>query len=135
MIEEKILSKLDELEIYLSKFPQIVPAHLEQYLDSFEKQLAVERLLQISIELVIDISMLLMKKSQLGLPADEEDLFQKLASILPHYALYQEMKRFRNVLVHRYGKVKSNLVFLNATQKISDFYIFIKEVKEHLKSS
>ena len=135
MIREKILAKLDLLEQYVSKFPDIVPTEKFDYLNSFEKQLAVERLLQLSIELVIDISILMVKLKKLGLPANEEEIFQKLAPMLKYPELYQEMKRFRNVLVHKYGDIKSDLVFQNATEKISDFSIFIQEIKEILRES
>lgn len=129
MIKVKILSKLDLLENYIGKFFEILPEKKQDYLDSFEKQLAVERLLQLSIELMIDISALLVKYHKLGLPASEEEIFTKLASKLPHYELYQEMKRFRNVLVHKYGEINSDLVYHNATERISDFELFLKEVK------
>ncbi|MHA1620316.1 MAG: hypothetical protein ACTSVZ_13650 [Promethearchaeota archaeon] len=44
MNKTKILIKLDQLEQYLAKYPEIVPASEEIYVKSFEKQLAVERL-------------------------------------------------------------------------------------------
>ena len=135
MNKTKILIKLDQLEQYLAKYPEIVPASEEIYVKSFEKQLAVERLLQITIEIMIDISMMLIKHKNLGLPADEDDVFNKLQPYMKEIELYKEMKRFRNLLVHRYGDVNDKLVYYNATNHIDDFYIFITEVKEILSKT
>ncbi|MHA1519873.1 MAG: type VII toxin-antitoxin system HepT family RNase toxin [Promethearchaeota archaeon] len=88
--------------------------------------------MQIKIEIMIDISMMLIKQKNLGLPVDEDDVFNKLQPYLKEKEKYKEMKRFRNLLVHRYGDVNDKLVYYNATNHIDDFYIFITDVKEIL---
>lgn len=132
MDSAKILTKLDQLEKYLAKYDEIVPISEEIYINSFEKQLAVERLLQISIEIMIDVAMMLIKQKHLGLPADEDDVFDKLQPFFKKIEKYKEMKRFRNLLVHRYGEVNNKQVFYNATNCIEDFYSFMTEVKNIL---
>ncbi|MBD3339733.1 MAG: DUF86 domain-containing protein [Candidatus Lokiarchaeota archaeon] len=133
MIEEKILTKLESLEKYLSKTESIIPESKEEYEKSFKTQLATERLLQICIEIMIDVSLLLFKLFKLGIPKDEEDIFRKLNPYLKNAETYQEMKRFRNILVHRYEVVNNDLVYFNATHKLEDFFSFIDEVKRILK--
>ncbi len=71
---ERILSKIDELDSYLSELKQILPRNFEEY-QQVEKKRACERLLQISIEVVIDVCNLLVSGLRLGLPAEEDDLF------------------------------------------------------------
>ena len=62
----------------------------------------------------------------------KDDVFNKLQPYMKKIEIYKEMKRFRNLLVHRYGDVNDKLVFYNATNHIDDFYIFITEVKDIL---
>jgi len=78
--KERILSKLDELDSYLTEIEEIMPRNYEEYANSIEKKRACERLLHISIECVIDICTLIVKGLRLGLPSSEEDLFEKLGN-------------------------------------------------------
>jgi uncharacterized protein YutE (UPF0331/DUF86 family) len=52
---------------------------------------------------------------RLGLPAGEEDIFEKLtqAHVLPVEVLEiaRRMRRFRNILVHEYGGIDHAIVF------------------------
>ena len=73
---ERILAKLDELDTYLRELRSVVPASFNDYL-AVEKRRSCERLLQVSIEAVIDTCALLVTGLRLGLPADEDDLFEQ----------------------------------------------------------
>jgi len=75
---ERILAKVDELDGYLNELNGIAPRSFEEY-QNVEKKRASEGLLQLSIEVVIDICHLLVSGLRLGLPAEEDDLFKKLA--------------------------------------------------------
>ena len=44
------------------------------------------------------------------------------------------MKRFRNILIHRYGIINDRKVF-TVLSKTSDFDTFIEEIKSYLKNS
>jgi len=61
MDRARILSKLDEMGQHLDKIKEIVPDSLEEYEKDEVTQRAIERLLHISIEAVIDISYILVK--------------------------------------------------------------------------
>lgn len=75
---ERILAKLDDLDGYLGELRQVVPASYARYMESVEKRRACERLLQMSIECVIDVCALFVSGLRLGLPAEEDDLIEKL---------------------------------------------------------
>ena len=47
----------------------------------------------------------------------------------------KEMKKFRNVLVHRYVEIQDEIVYHHATSNIGDFEEFRKEIKAYLKKS
>lgn len=74
----RMLAKIDELEGYLKELKEIIPKDYDSYLASIEKRRACERLLQISVECVIDICSLFVSGLRLGLPSDESDIFERL---------------------------------------------------------
>jgi uncharacterized protein YutE (UPF0331/DUF86 family) len=132
---ERILTKIDELEGRQRELVQIAPGSIDEY-QRIETKRACERLLQISIETVIDISFLLVKGLRLGLPAEEDDLFEKLAGagIISQSTkgTAKRMKGFRNILVHRYGVIDDGIVYEMATERLEDFEAFKKEVLQVL---
>ena len=132
---ERILAGIDELDGYQRELVQILPSSFDEY-QKIEKKRACERLLQIAIETVIDISHLLVKGLRLGLPAEEDDLFEKLAGAgiisLETKETARRMKGFRNILVHRYGDIDDRIVYEMATERLGDFEAFKKEVLEAL---
>jgi uncharacterized protein YutE (UPF0331/DUF86 family) len=136
MDEQKILTKIDELNNYLDELEQIKPSDFEEYENSIEKKRACERLLQVSIECVIDICNILVSGLKLGIPEDEDALFEKLEKkkVISKKVknLLNGLKGFRNILVHRYGQVDNELVFENL-DKLNDFEIFKEEILAFLK--
>jgi len=135
--ENRILSKLDELNSYLVELEEVMPKNYEGYVNSIEKKRSCERLLHISVECVIDVCSLMVKGLRLGLPSGEEDLFERLERKKIISGRMKEklklMRGFRNVLVHRYGEVDDELVFENL-KSIEDFKDFIKEITSFLKT-
>jgi uncharacterized protein YutE (UPF0331/DUF86 family) len=134
---ERILAKLDELEGYLGELRQVVPESYARYVESVEKRRACERLLQISIECAVDVCALFVSGLRLGLPAQEDDLIEKVEQaglISSEMArMLRTMKGFRNILVHEYGRIDNALVFAMATRRLQDFDTFKNEVLEALR--
>ncbi|MBS3093061.1 DUF86 domain-containing protein [Candidatus Pacearchaeota archaeon] len=134
---EKILSKIDELDSFIEEIEKIKPVDFEEY-KTIEKKRSIERLFQISIETVIDICNILNSNLKLGIPNDEDNLAENLENnkIISKKVsqLIKEMKGFRNILVHKYGKVDDEIVFENL-DKLSDFELFKKEILDFLKKS
>ena len=137
MDQEKILSKFEELELYLEELEQIKPNNFKEYESSIEKKRSCERLLQISIESVLDICNILVTKLRIGIPSDEDDLFEKLGNkkviSKKMIKILKEMKGFRNILVHRYGKIEDERVFEILSEKLGDFDKFREEIADFLK--
>jgi uncharacterized protein YutE (UPF0331/DUF86 family) len=131
--KNRILSKLDELDMYLNELESIMPKSYEEYASSIEKRRACERLLHVLIECTIDICTLIVKGLRLGLPTEEEDVFEKLRrkEIISKQMerKLKAMRGFRNILVHRYGGVDDKLVFENL-KKTNDFKDFRKEISQ-----
>lgn len=128
---ERLLAKMDVLDGYLKELREILPSSFEGY-KKIEKRRACERLLQVSIECVIDICGLLVIGLRLGLPAEEDDLFEKLeqAGIISssRKETLKKMKAFRNILVHEYGHVNDMIVYEVLQNNLNDFETFKREI-------
>ena len=135
---DRVLAKLDELDGYLGELRSIVPDSLEEYL-KVEKRRACERLVQVSVEALIVVCALLVTGLRLGLPGEEDDLFEKLAArgvvSRPMADTLRRMKGLRNVLVHEYGRVNDALVFETVRTRLDDFSAFKREVLAFLRTS
>jgi uncharacterized protein YutE (UPF0331/DUF86 family)/predicted nucleotidyltransferase len=105
---ERVLAKLDELDGYVVELNQVVPEPFEEYKKSVADRRACERLLQISAECILDVCSLFVSGLRLGLPAEDNDLVDKLeragvfSSSLAE--LLRSIRGFRNLLVHEYGR-------------------------------
>ena len=134
--KERVLAKIDELEGYLRELEQVKPASREEY-KKIEKKRSSERLLQLSVECMIDICALMVTGLRLGLPSEEDDLFERLQEAGIISPLMKEtlrkMKAFRNILVHEYGRIDDQLVYEILQNKLGDFEIFKQEILEVLR--
>ncbi len=43
------------------------------------------------------------------------------------------MKGFRNILVHRYGKIDDKIAFNILKENIKDFWLFIEKIEDFLR--
>lgn len=95
-------------------------------------QNALERALQVSIEVMIDISeriLALNHISPLKSAAENMKQLQDLGiiSVRPEY---EEMVRFRNFIVQRYERIDLEIIYNILKNKISLFRQFIIEIRE-----
>ena len=125
---------LRQLEDYLEKLSNILTPDLEEYLASLQNRLATERLLQLAIECVIDVCAIIAKDLHLGPPQNENNLLELLSGKLKNVEVLKQMKRFRNILVHRYGEIDDRLVYQFASEQKSDFEQFIEEVEQIIEN-
>jgi uncharacterized protein YutE (UPF0331/DUF86 family) len=135
---DRLLAKLDELDGYLRELRSIAPERFEEYL-RVEKKRACERLVQVLVEAVIDACAVLVVGLRLGLPGEEDDLFEKLArqGVIsnPMADNLKRMKGLRNLLVHEYGRINDEIVFDTVRQHLGDFDAFKGEILAFLRES
>ena len=128
---ERVLARLDQMKSYLAELREIAPRSFEEY-QKIETRRACERLLQVVIAAVIDVCSLLVSGLRLGLPGEEDDLFEKLehAGIIsgPMRQRLREMKGFRNLLMHEYGRVDDRIVYGIMQTRLGDFEEFERAV-------
>jgi len=132
---ERVLVRIDQLEGYLKELRGIMPEDFATY-QKVEKRRACERLLQISIEAVIDVCHLLVAGLRLGIPSEEDDLFARLveAGVISSRMerTLKEMKGFRNILVHDYAHTDDEIIFQIAKARLDDFDAFKQEILHYL---
>ena len=78
-------------------------------------------------------------EARLGLPGEEDDLFDKL---LRHGVISESMagtlrrmKGLRNLLVHEYGRVNAQVVFETIQQRLGDCEAFKGEILAFLRNT
>lgn len=134
---KRILSKLDDMMRYVKELEMMLPATEEEYLEDLVVRRACEKTVEATIESLIDAAAMIVSTEKLGLPQDEESIFDILNknNILEEQlcTTAKEIKGFRNVLIHRYANTDNKLVYHNLKSHLSDFYAFEETVKEYLK--
>lgn len=133
---DRVVAKLDQLRGYLDELRVILPSDPDSY-QRVETRRACERLLQIAVEAAIDTCSLLVAGLQLGLPGEEDDLFEKLAAAqvlsVETAEKLRRMKGLRNILVHEYARVDDRLVFAILRDGLPDLDEFGRQVTTALR--
>jgi uncharacterized protein YutE (UPF0331/DUF86 family) len=133
MAYERIITRIDIIEDKLHNLNQWLPITIEEYLLDKKVQAAIERSLQIIIQAIIDIGIQMIKFFKLDPPHSELDIVNLLTPHINHIGMLKEMKKFRNFLVHIYGKINSQMVYEHALQIKTDIPILIEEIRQALK--
>lgn len=132
---ERVLARLDDLDGFLGELRSIAPRNLDEYLKT-EKRRACERLLQISVEALIDVCGLLVSGLRLGIPGEEDDLFERLAraDVISGATAQtlRRMKGLRNLLVHEYGRISNPILFETIRDNLGDFDACKREILDYL---
>ena len=123
-----ILRKLAELEEYLGQIREFSLVSAEDYSGDWKTRRIVERTLQIMIELCIDIAGHIISDRRLRVPVSYADTFKSLTEaglITPQISdIMEKMAKFRNIVVHQYEKVDTEIVIMILRKHLDDFLVF-----------
>jgi uncharacterized protein YutE (UPF0331/DUF86 family) len=92
---------------------------------------AVERALQVAIEVMIDVSeriMALEKVTPRDSAAENMEQLQKMKILRP-FPEYSNMVKFRNLIVHRYEKIDPVIVYSIIRNKLPLFESFVEDIR------
>lgn len=135
---EIITEKLLKMKKYVKELESIKPADYDSYVQNLTTRYAVERLMQLIVDLALDINNIIL--SQKGKPAavDYFNSFMDLvdcAVLTPDFAgQIAPSTGLRNRLVHEYEEVDNNIVY-NSIDKTIDMYgRYITEIKRVLEN-
>ncbi len=135
MVDKEILkSRLSLLAEYITDLEEAQEIPVEEYLRDKVKRRFIERTLQLAIEACLDIGSHLISDLKLREPEKNRDIFIILAEngILTDKATenFTGLAGFRNVIVHDYARLDSEIVYRVLRRGIPDLKYFVKTVSE-----
>ena len=138
-IEPKvILNKLVFLDKYLKKLAEFESVTMSDYLSNQNQQLVVERLLQLTIQVALDINRYLLKQLQREQPESNFATFIEVGNcgiITPELAeVLAPSGSIRNRLVHLYEEIDPVQVHTAIKLALQYYPIYQREVKSYLSS-
>lgn len=133
MIDREIIeSKLRFLHEYLSDLEEYREISLKDYQTKKKDQRFVERTLHLACECCIDIAAHVISRQGLREPKDNKDLFVILFenSIVSEHVrnTMTKMAKFRNIVVHDYARIESEIVLGILKKDVGDFKHFAREI-------
>lgn len=133
-IENKI-SKIFEL---LESIENIIPDKFEKFSKDDIVRDAIYKRVEVAIQDLIDIFYIINSDMRYGMPEVEDDITEHLKknSVISDKSaiIFNEMKGFRNLLVHRYGDIDDKKAYFSIKAGLKDFELVIGEIEKFLKS-
>lgn len=135
-MKEIIINKLIKMEKYISELEKFKPGTFKEYQNDQLKRYAVERLIQLIIDLALDINNILIKKSD-RYPA--QDYYSSFLELIDLEILSEEFAKdiapstgIRNRLVHEYEEVDNKVVYQNLNKLIKYYLSYIKHINQNI---
>jgi uncharacterized protein YutE (UPF0331/DUF86 family) len=134
---EVIESKLIFLREYLNDLKEYETITLIQYRKSKKDQRFVERTLHLACECCLDIAAHIISRKGLREPRDNKDLFNVLFEngviSEPVSNVMIKMAKFRNIIVHDYARIDSEVMVGILRKNLNDLKSFSREILQYLK--
>ncbi len=138
MRKEIIRTKIKEIEESIRLVEEHLPDIFEEFSSMGLIKDGIYKRTEFAIEDVFDICAIINSDFELGIPGDDEEIVENLVK---NEILSEEMKEklslmkgFRNIVVHKYGKIDDKLAFEILKEDIRDFYDFIGRIEEILEN-
>ncbi|MHA1302820.1 MAG: type VII toxin-antitoxin system HepT family RNase toxin [Candidatus Heimdallarchaeaceae archaeon] len=139
MRNDIILAKIEQIEENLKVISNYLPTELKDFLNLGIIKDGIYKRLEYSIELVLDILAIINTDLKLGIPNEDLDILENIEKnkILPSSLMdiVRNMKSFRNILVHKYGRINDEIVFEILNEKLNDFEVITNAILEFLKKN
>lgn len=121
----------DELQAFRSE-----AVDFATYRDDKKLRRAVERSLQVAVEISLDIGRRIIALEGFRYAQDNQDVFRILAAerVIPHRLLNSltDMARFHNLIVHDYAQVDDAKVYEILRNRLGDFDAFAEAIRAYL---
>lgn len=133
MINGIVTKKLNFLNKILDRLNSLKPITIAQLESDWVTQMAVERGLNLSVEVVIDVCNRILAVTG-EIPADtSREAIKRCITIgvLSDYEPYEKMVQFRNFIVHNYDRIDNAILVTMVNRNLGDFEQFRDEVLEY----
>ncbi len=127
-----IRTKIKEIEESLKLVENNMPESFEKFSNLGLVKDGMYKRLEFCIENVFNICAIVNTDLELGIPESDENIVENLTKNKVISKDLGEnlksMKGFRNILVHRYGKINDEMAYNIMIDHLQDFSDFIKEI-------
>ncbi len=130
MINGVIAQKLQNLDAVLVDLRSLGVLTVQELERDWRTKRAVERSLQILVEIVIDVCQRILSLSGQTPASTGRDALERLIQmgVLGRHNAYFKMVQFRNFVVHRYERVDNAILVDMVNRKLMDFECFRNEI-------
>lgn len=136
-MKREIASKLSELEKYARLLNGYSGCSVKELGNDLTLRGAVERYMQVAIEIVIEIGEMIIAGEGLRKPETYREVIEILGEggvLEAGFAIkFAPAAGFRNILVHRYGDIDVGELHRHLRSDIKDFDTFARQVSSYLK--
>lgn len=133
-----VLRKLAELEEYFEQIKETGHITVSDYRNDWKLQRIIERTLQMMIETCVDIAGHVISDRKYRVPGSYAETFEILHDnkILSDdlSESMQKMAKFRNIVVHHYDKVDSEIVVGILDRNLDDFLKYRDAIVQMIKT-
>lgn len=133
---EVINAMIDLIDENIRLIEEIRSQGYESFSNSFRDIQAAKHALQESIEACLDIGSHIIAEKGFRRAEDYKDIYKILEEegvIDPVLSeKLQEMAQFRNLLVHKYGKIDTKRVFVIMSEDLKDIQDFVKKILKYV---
>lgn len=132
----RVSDKLDDLIKYYGELKEDFPEEDEFQSNRLSRR-GIEKTIEIIADTIIDIALILVSSLGLEKPSDSGEAIE----ILEKHEIIQkplaekikDLISFRNLLVHRYGKIDQHKEYVSIAENHEDIILFVKEIERTLK--
>lgn len=137
MINGVVAQKLQTLEQILLELRSLGKVDAPQLQGDWRTRRAVERELQVLVEVVIDICQRLISVAEQAPAATSAGAIERCIQlgVLSDDQVYRQMVQFRNLIVHRYEQVDVSILVDIVNHRLSDFERFRDQVLTYVKTA
>lgn len=140
MVNKEIIESLcTSINGYLRELKDAEDIDWNKFIKDNRSRRFVERLLQVTIEAMIDIGQHIISDEGLREPQSYRDVFHVLAEnkVLPDNDLieYEKIASFRNILVHHYEKVDDSIVYDIFRNRLDDIERYVAHILKWIEES
>jgi uncharacterized protein YutE (UPF0331/DUF86 family) len=130
-----IANKLQTIDEILNELRSLGKVRGQQLRDEWQIQRAIERDLQLLVEIVVDICQRLIALAGQSPAISGGDAVERCIQIgvLTQAKAYQQMVSFRNFIVHRYDRIDVEILVDVVNNRLGDFEQFRDEVLAYVQ--
>lgn len=132
-----IIGKLQHLDEILAKLRSLGPLNRTQLDTDWRTKMAVERAIQVLVEIIIDVSQRVIAEDGQTPAGSGREAIERCVQmgVLSSIEPYQRMIQFRNFVVHLYERVETIFLVDIVNKRLADFESFRDEVLAYAEQS